>query len=411
MPLLAEPDDFYGGRGASRSRTYRMLPCQRAFGHESGEARRTRRSRASRLGFPGTVERRGSETTLVSASPVLESPRVAPGPARAETVSAAAATAGRLYEEHYERVFGYCLYKLGMRQEAEDAAQTTFLWALRSLEAGIEPRLEANWLFTIAQNACRARIRTRGRRRDQEVLSDPQILQRVAPGRSGVEEALVGLEEALRDMPELQRQAIVLREWRGFSYKEIAETLGLSHAAVETLIFRARRSLASRLEYPASRTRTKARALALDIGSLASGLKSLLSLGLGTGVKVGAVASTVAAVALGVGVPGDTPTVEANAAKAPVHVPASANVTPTDVAPALSPTTRDKPKELHEEAGSMPFDTGSAAVPERLPDQAAAEGVRPDLDAVPSEIRQVVGTVTEPLETAASALPPLPPLP
>lgn len=138
MPLLAEPDDFYGGRGASRSRTYRMLPCQRAFGHESGEARRTRRSRASRLGFPGTVERRGSETTLVSASPVLESPRVAPGPARAETVSAAAATAGRLYEEHYERVFGYCLYKLGMRQEAEDAAQTTFLWALRSLEAGID---------------------------------------------------------------------------------------------------------------------------------------------------------------------------------------------------------------------------------------------------------------------------------
>jgi len=345
----------------------------------------------------------------MSASPVLESPRIAPRPARTETISSAAATAGRLYEEHYERVFGYCLYKLGMRQEAEDAAQTTFLWALRGLEAGIEPRLEANWLFTIAQNACRARIRTRGRRRDQEVLSDPQILQRVAPGRSGVEEALVGLDEALRDMPDLQRQAIVLREWRGFSYKEIAETLGLSHAAVETLIFRARRSLSSRLEYPASRTRTKARALALDVGSLASGLKSLLGLSLGTGAKAGAVASTVAAVALGVGVPGDTPRVEANAVKATVHAPASANLTPAEAAPALSSTIGDKPKELRTETGSMPSDTGSAAVPGRLPDQAAAEGVRPALDGVPGEIRRVVDTVTEALETVASALPSLPP--
>jgi RNA polymerase sigma-70 factor (ECF subfamily) len=359
----------------------------------------------------------------LSASPVLESPRSAPLPAPTETISSAAATAGRLYEEHYERVFGYCLYKLGMRQEAEDAAQTTFLWALRSLEAGIEPRLEANWLFTIAQNACRARIRTRGRRRDQEVLSDPQILQRVAPARSGVEEALVGLEEALRDMPDLQRQAIVLREWRGFSYKEVAETLGLSHAAVETLIFRARRSLASRLEYPASRTRTKARTLALDIGSLASGLKSLLGLGLGTGAKAGGLASTVAAVALGVGVPGDTPRVEAKAVKATVQIPASANVTPADIALALSSTTRDKPKKPSEETGSTPSDTGSAAVPGRLPDQ-AAEDVRPAVsgpiaqatagdvvDAVPGEIQQVVGHLTEPLETAASALPSLPPSP
>jgi RNA polymerase sigma factor (sigma-70 family) len=42
----------------------------------------------------------------------------------------------------------------------------------------------------------------------------------------------------------MQRQALLLREWRGFSYREIAEELGLSQAAVETLLFRARRSLA-----------------------------------------------------------------------------------------------------------------------------------------------------------------------
>ena len=69
-------------------------------------------------------------------------------------------------------------------------------------------------------------------------------------------------------MPELQRQAIILREWRGFSYKEIAAELELTDAAVETLIFRARRSLASKLENPNARPARHA-ALALNFGWLA----------------------------------------------------------------------------------------------------------------------------------------------
>ena len=47
-------------------------------------------------------------------------------------------------------------------------------------------------------------------------------------------------------MPEQQRRALLLREWQGLSYKEIADELDLSQAAVETLLFRARRSLATR---------------------------------------------------------------------------------------------------------------------------------------------------------------------
>ncbi|HVD65252.1 MAG TPA: RNA polymerase sigma factor [Gaiellaceae bacterium] len=233
----------------------------------------------------------------MSANPVLERPRVA------QAERSPQEHAGDLYERYYERVFGYCLYKLGNRQEAEDAAQTTFLWVLRGLEHGIEPRLEANWLFTIAQNACRARIRTRGRKREQETLSDPQILEQIAPGRAGASDELVGLTDALRDMPELQRQAIILREWRGFSYKEIAAELELTDAAVETLIFRARRSLASKLENPKARP-AKHAALALNFGSLASALKSLF--GLGGSAKMAALAAAVAAVGIGVGVQGDT---------------------------------------------------------------------------------------------------------
>ncbi len=53
-------------------------------------------------------------------------------------------------------------------------------------------------------------------------------------------------------MPEQQRRAILLREWQGLSYREIAGELEVSQSAVETLIFRARRSLAQGLEQPDS---------------------------------------------------------------------------------------------------------------------------------------------------------------
>ena len=73
-----------------------------------------------------------------------------------ESVPAAEGTR-LLYERYYDRVFGYCLYQLGSREEAEDAVQTTFLWAFRALRRGVVPRAEDAWLFTIAKNACRAR--------------------------------------------------------------------------------------------------------------------------------------------------------------------------------------------------------------------------------------------------------------
>ena len=112
------------------------------------------------------------------------------------------------------------------------------------------------------------------------------------------------MEDALRDMPELQRQAIILREWRGFSYKEIAAELDLTDAAVETLIFRARRSLASRLENPNARPAKRA-ALAVNFGWLLSGVKSLFAFG--GAANLTALAASAAAVAIGLGVQGDTP--------------------------------------------------------------------------------------------------------
>ena len=201
-----------------------------------------------------------------------------------------------LYERYYDRVFGYCLYQLGSREEAEDAVQTTFLWAFRGLRRGVVPRAEDAWLFTIAKNACRARHRARGRRREREVVSDPHVLADVSPAPERRQDELIGLEDALARMPELQRRAILLREWQGLSYREIAAELDLSGSAVETLIFRARRSLAELLDgKPAPK---RVRRFAFDFGSLGLALKSVLG---GGAVKLaaGVAAAVVMATALG----------------------------------------------------------------------------------------------------------------
>jgi hypothetical protein len=89
--------------------------------------------------------------------------------------------------------------------------------------------------------------------------------------RAGAPARLAGLEHALSQLPENQRRAILLREWQGLSYADIAEQLGTTVAAVETLIFRARRGLSERLE-PKRRRRVSA----LDVGSLLAPLRTLL---------------------------------------------------------------------------------------------------------------------------------------
>ncbi len=230
-----------------------------------------------------------------SAPAAAVSPTRVRSAARAEFLPAAEG-ARDLYERYYDRVVGYCLYQLGSREEAEDAAQTTFLWAFRALARGVVPRAEDSWLFTIAKNSCRERHRARGRRRQREVVSDPHVLANVTAAPLKEHDELIGLEDALARMPELQRQALLLREWKGLSYREIAAELDLSGAAVETLIFRARRSLAELLNgKPAPK---RARRYAFDAGSIAAALKSLLGGTAAVKVAAGVAATVVVAIAV-----------------------------------------------------------------------------------------------------------------
>jgi RNA polymerase sigma factor (sigma-70 family) len=156
--------------------------------------------------------------------------------------------AAELYERHSDTIFRVCLRQLRRREDADDAVQTTFVYALLSLRRGEFPRMELPWLLTIAKNVCSTRRRSGIRRGAYETPQDLDSIQdRLAtPERADVASP-AELRSALQEIPETQRRALLLREWRGFSYDEIGSELGLSQSATEALLFRARQSVARRL--------------------------------------------------------------------------------------------------------------------------------------------------------------------
>jgi RNA polymerase sigma factor (sigma-70 family) len=207
-----------------------------------------------------------------------------------------------LYERYANQIFRYCVHQLGSREEAEDAVQSTFLNAFRGLRRGVVPELESAWLFKIAHNVCLSRQRSAWRRGKIESPADFELVEELLPAPSRRTDELIGLEDVLAQMPETQRRAILLREWQGLSYREIADELELSQGAVETLIFRARRSLAAGLEQPDETRGRKRFARAFDWGNLVAAAKSLF-VGGSVAAKVAATVAVVGATTAAVTAP------------------------------------------------------------------------------------------------------------
>jgi RNA polymerase sigma factor (sigma-70 family) len=204
------------------------------------------------------------------------------------------AEAERLYEAYANMLLGYCVRRLGCRSEAEDAVQTSFLYALRALRSGVVPECESAWLHTIARNVCNWQQRTAARR--GPVSGDVEVESLASAPNEEDAERLAGLREALASLPLRQREALVLREWHGVPAREIAVQLGLTAPQTHALLTRARQALAQALTAPGK--------AALGLGSLVYELRGQLKALLG-GVSIKA--ATVAAIAVtGAGVTGIT---------------------------------------------------------------------------------------------------------
>jgi RNA polymerase sigma-70 factor, ECF subfamily len=266
----------------------------------------------------------------------------------------------RLYRRHRREVYGAVLRDLRDPEEAEDVTQIAFLNAFRAMRRGEEPEKPRAWLVTIARNVIRRRYRTMSGR-PQEVALDPEAavdLTEVGGPTAGE------IAAAMRRLPPNQRAVILLREIKGRSYSEIAHELGLSLSAVETLIFRARRSLSEALEIADHAPVTKRRRRALSFLPF-PGLGKLGSLGFSFGrVGIAALAGGVVIVMAPVGGGGAEPlrpaTVERPAIAVVQEPAAESRRAPTKATHAKG--TRKRPAKDGHVKASEPSGAGAAPV-------------------------------------------------
>ncbi len=169
-----------------------------------------------------------------------------PAPAGRPTSEEAGGRLASLFDAHGRMVMGLCRYLLRDGVEADDATQQTFLSAYRSLLSGRTPHNPAPWLAEIARNECRARMAARMR----EPVPLPASVEPTGddPADAADQAELIGqLKLAIADLPDRQREAVVLRDFYGLSYREVATAMAVSVPVVESLLFRARRRLGRRL--------------------------------------------------------------------------------------------------------------------------------------------------------------------
>jgi RNA polymerase sigma factor (sigma-70 family) len=169
--------------------------------------------------------------------------------------AAAYEPAARLFDLYGGRLYGFCLARLRSREEAEDAVQSTFLRACRSLDRGVVPRFEAAWLYKIAHNVCLDRLEALSKQGKVVPLYDRDDLELELVAPHEPPEEIHELPAALAGLPPKLRQALLLREFKGLTYAEIAEQMETTVPAVETLLFRARREVAKMLRGDGRRRR------------------------------------------------------------------------------------------------------------------------------------------------------------
>ena len=155
-----------------------------------------------------------------------------------------------LTERLAPRLLAYCARLLaGDRAEAEDVTQEAMLrlWKIAPEWRQGEAKV-TTWLFRVASNLCTDRLRKR-RGVALDAVPEPEDDAASAEDRLQTAARAQALEKALAELPERQRQAVVLRHIEGFSNPQIAEVMDIGVEAVESLTARGKRALAGLLAH------------------------------------------------------------------------------------------------------------------------------------------------------------------
>ena len=149
---------------------------------------------------------------------------------------------GEIVMRYKDAVFGLCLGFLRNRADAEDIAQDAFIRAYVNLRRYNLERKFSTWVFTIAANLCRNRLRYRRNHPVMEV--DFEFEGGADPARTVVhEERQARVRKALSALPYTYRAPLVLRFYNDLAYKEIGDILAIPEGTVKTRIHRGKAML------------------------------------------------------------------------------------------------------------------------------------------------------------------------
>ncbi|HEY5922940.1 MAG TPA: sigma-70 family RNA polymerase sigma factor [Kofleriaceae bacterium] len=170
-----------------------------------------------------------------------------------------------LVEAHRDRVYNITFRMLGNRAEAEDVAQEVFIAVFKTIDSPNSGYREeskfSTWLYRVAVNHCKNRIKYLARRhdRDREEIDETTHTTGVngsigGPMPSSPHKALESaqmeklMQEAIANLEDDQRIVVVLRDVEDLSIEEICEITGLPDGTVKSRLHRARLVLRKRLQ-------------------------------------------------------------------------------------------------------------------------------------------------------------------
>lgn len=168
----------------------------------------------------------------------------------------------QLVQTYQDRLVGLFSHLIGDRESAEDLAQDVFLRIYRSRERYTPTARFSTWLFRIANNVASNSRRAAGRRKEvplsvndsgplgprpqEKLLADKSALM---PARQADKREMRRIvQEALNELNDRQRMALLLHKFEGMSYEDIAHSMELTTQAVKSLLSRARENLRLKLE-------------------------------------------------------------------------------------------------------------------------------------------------------------------
>jgi RNA polymerase sigma-70 factor (ECF subfamily) len=166
-----------------------------------------------------------------------------------------------LLEGYRDRVFNITYRMLGNRAEAEDVAQEVFITVFKTIDSFREESKFSTWLYRVAVNHCKNRIKYLARRhdRDRDELDENShqtngAIANVGPRTPQPDRALEGvqmeviLQKAIEGLDDDHRIVVVLRDIEDLSIEEICEITGLPDGTVKSRLHRARLALRKKLQ-------------------------------------------------------------------------------------------------------------------------------------------------------------------